>query len=785
MKTSLNFIKDFVKIDDSIEELYKLLSFKVIEVEEYYKLVDATNLTIGHINECIMHPDSDHLHICQVDLGDKVEQIVCGAPNCTAGINVVVAKDGAVLPGNFKIKKSKVRGVESNGMCCSLQELGIEEKYVPEEFKNGIVILGDDAKAGEDPLKYLGLDDVVIETGLTPNRGDLLSHLGVAYDIAAAKGTTVNYKAPVMKNAKASDLSVKVETENCYAYYARKINNITIKESPWWLKGRLIACGIRPINNIVDITNYVMLELGTPLHAFDADIIGNNIVVRNAKENEHTTTLDEIDRELKESDVVITDGSEVIAIGGVMGCLKSGINENTRNIILEAAYFAPTAIRKTASRLNLHSEASMRYERIVDPSRITLALDRATELFGLLAGGDIDNAYSCVDNLNKDDKEIKIEINKIKSYLGINVSEAEVEKIFKNLGFKVTNNNGLFTVLVPTRRVDISTSQDLEEEIARMYGYDNIPSTLPSTNSKGALNEKQKIIRSIRHFLAGLGLMEVVNYSLINKNDLCKFGDFKDEISLLMPMTTDRETLRQTLIGSIVEDLRYNSARQQNDLAIFEIGKGYNTNGEYDLVACGIKGLFNSSIWQGKKTMSDFYLLKGILEQLLAYIGIDATFVKGVNNGLHNGQTAFVMAGNTKIGVIGGLHPLILKENDIDNGYVCELNLTEILKIRNAKHTYKPISKFPTVSRDIAILINKDVPASDIVALIKQTAKKLVNIEIFDVYQGDKIDSNMKSIAISLEFQDTEKTLTSEDVDKFINQILKRLDFTYQAKLRS
>ena len=785
MKASLNFIKDFVKIDETNEELYKLLSFKVIEVEEYYKLVDATNLTIGHINECVMHPDSDHLHICQIDLGDRVEQIVCGAPNCTAGINVVVAKDGAVLPGNFKIKKSKVRGVESNGMCCSLQELGIEEKYVPEEFKNGIVILGDDAKAGEDPLKYLGLDDTVFELGLTPNRGDLLSHLGVAYDIAAAKGEVVSFTAPVMKNAKPSDLSVKIETENCYAYYARKINNITIKESPWWLKGRLIACGIRPINNVVDITNYVMLELGTPLHAFDADIIGNNIVVRNAKEGEHTTTLDEIDRELKDSDVVITDGKEVIAIGGVMGCLKSGINENTKNIILESAYFAPTAIRKTASRLNLHSEASMRYERIVDSARTTIALDRATELFGLLADGDIDNGYACVDNLKKDDKEISIELNKIRSYLGIDIDSKKVEEIFKSLGFKVEANNGSFKVFVPTRRVDITNSQDLEEEIARMYGYDNIPSTLPNTNSKGSLNDKQKLIRSIRHFLAGLGLMEVVNYSLINKNDLNKFGEFKDEISLLMPMTSDRETLRQTLLNSIVEDLRYNSARQQQDLAIFEIGKGYNTNSEYDLLAVGIKGMFNSNLWQGKKTQSDFYLLKGILEQLLAYVGVDATFVKGINNGLHNGQTAFVMANGKKLGVIGGLHPVILKENDINEGYVFELNLDEIMNIRNTKNNYKPISKFPTVSRDIAILINKDVPASEIIALIKQTAKKLVNINIFDVYQGDKIDANLKSIAISLEFQDSEKTLTSEDVDKFINQILKRLDFTYQAKLRS
>ena len=785
MKTSLNFVKDFVKIDETNEELYKLMSFKVIEIEEYYKLVNATNLTIGHINECVMHPDSDHLHICQVDLGDSVEQIVCGAPNCTAGINVVVAKDGAVLPGNFKIKKSKVRGVESNGMCCSLQELGIEEKYVPEEFKNGIVILGDDAKAGDDPLKYLGLDDTVFETGLTPNRGDLLSHLGVAYDIAAAKGIKVDYKAPVMKNAKPSDLSVKVETENCYAYYARKIENIEIKESPWWLKGRLIACGIRPINNVVDITNYVMLELGTPLHAFDADIIGNNIVVRNAKENEHTTTLDEIDRELKPTDVVITDGKEVIAIGGVMGCLKSGINENTKNIILESAYFAPTAIRKTASRLNLHSEASMRYERIVDPARTTIALDRATELFGLLANGNIDNAYAAVDNLNKNDKEITITLDKIKSYLGIDINSQQVEKIFRDLDFKVEANNGNFKVFVPTRRVDIATSQDLEEEIARMYGYENIPSTLPNTNSKGSLTEKQKLVRSIRHFLSGMGLMEVVNYSLINKNDLNKFGEFKDEISLLMPMTTDRETLRQTLLNSIVEDLRYNSARQQNDLAFFEIGKGYNTNGEYDLVAAGIKGMFNSNLWQGKKQTSDFYLLKGILEQLLAYIGINATFVKGVNNGLHNGQTAFVMVGNTKIGVIGALHPQILKENDINDGFVFELNLTEIYKLRDIKNNYKPISKFPTVSRDIAILINKDIPSSEIIALIKQTAKKLVDINIFDVYQGEKIDPNLKSIAISLEFQDTEKTLTGEDVDKFVNQILKRLDFTYQAKLRS
>lgn len=784
MKTSLNFIKDFVEINESYEELYKLITFKVIEIDEAYKLINATNLTIGHILECEAIPDT-HLHVCKIDLGDSVEQIVCGAPNCTKGIKVVVAKDGAVLPGNFKIKKSKVRGVESNGMCCSLQELGIEEKYVPEEFKNGIVILGDDAIPGEDPLKYLGLDDYVFDLGLTPNRGDLLSHLGVAYDIAASKNIKVSYKEPVMKNAKPSDLSVKIESENCYAYYARKIENITIKDSPWWLKSRLIACGIRPINNVVDITNYVMLELGTPLHAFDADIIGNNILVRNAKNDEKMVTLDEIERNLVDTDIVITNGSEPIALAGVMGGLKSGINENTKNIILESAYFSPKSIRKTASRLQLHSEASMRYERIVDPSRTKLALDRATELFGLLADGMIDNAFTCVDNLDKSDKVISITLDKIKNYLGISISKEEVLKIFDSLAFKVNEKNNEFIVNVPSRRVDISTSQDLQEEISRMYGYDNIPSTLPATNDKGHLNDKQKLIRGLRHSLVGLGLMEVVNYSLINKNDLCKFGNFENEISLLMPMTSDRETLRQTLLNSIVEDLRYNKARQCPNLAIFEIGKGYNTLGEYDLLAVGMTGLFESSLWQGMKLNSDFYVLKGILEEILGQIGIEVEFVKSSSNGLHNGQTADIMYKNQKIGVIGGLHPLILKENDLDNGYVFELNLTKILELKETKNTYTPISKFPSVSRDIAILIDRKVQASDIIALIKQTAKKLVDINIFDVYQGDKIDSNMKSIAISLEFQDAEKTLTSEDVDKFIKSILKRLEFTYQATLRS
>lgn len=784
MKVSLNWLKQFVKIDETKEELEKLLSLNIIEVEQMYDLVNATNLTIGDVIECVPHPDSDHLHVCKINLGNTIEQIVCGAPNCRQGIKVVVAKEGAVLPGNFKIKKSKVRGIESNGMCCSLQELGIEEKYVPEEFKDGIVILGDDAIPGESPLKYLGLDDTIIELGLTPNRGDLLSHLGVAYDIAAAKSIKVNYTNPIMKNAKESDISVSIETNNCKAYYARRINNIVIKESPWWLKSRLISSGVRPINNVVDITNYVMLELGQPLHAFDADIIGNNIVVRNALENEKMTTLDEIERELLPTDIVITDGQKPIALGGVMGGLNASINDKTVNLILESAYFDPVAIRKTASRLNLHSEASMRYERKVDPNRVILALDRATELFGLLADGDIDYKFTAIDNLNKKNKEISLSIEKVNNYLGICVDENNLSKIYNALGFENKCEKGVFKINVPTRRVDIDNYQDILEEVARMYGYDNIVQTLPQTNSKGFLNPRQLIIRRLRHLLAGLGLNEVVNYSLISKNDLNKFGDYTNEISLLMPMTSDREVLRQTLLNSVVEDLRYNKARQCEDISVFEIGKGYTKNSEYLLLAGAMMGTISSSLWQGKKLTVDFYTAKGILDQVFEMLGYDVNYISGTNKGLHNGQTAKIMLDNIEIGVIGALHPNILKENDLDNGYVFEINLTKIFNANVKKKSYKPISKYPTVTRDLAIVIDKKIPAEEIIALVKQTGKKLISANIFDVYEGEKIASELKSIAINLVFSDDEKTLTSEDVDKAIKSILKRLEFNYQAKLR-
>lgn len=785
MRASLNFIKDFVDANMSIEELERLISLHVIEVEGISKLVEASNLTIGEVLECEMHPDSDHLHVCKVNVGNEELQIVCGAPNCTKGIKVIVALVGAVLPGDFKIKKSKVRGIESCGMLCSLQELGIPESFVPEEFKNGIFIFDENAQVGENPLAYLGLDDTIIELGLTPNRGDLLSHLGIAYDIAAASKKPVTYLAPIMKNNKESSLSVKLETSDCYAYYARKINNVKIAESPWWLKSRLMACGVRPINNVVDITNYVMLELGQPLHAFDADVIGNNIVVRNAYDNEEMNTLDEIKRVLNSGDIVITDGTKPMALGGVMGGLESSVTDKTVNIVLESAIFNPQAIRKTSTRLALRSESSMRYERKVDPNRVMLALDRASQLFNELAGALVDENYTCVDNTDKNDKIIYVNVERLNNYLGTKLSNEEVISIFEDLCFEACLENNEIKVMVPTRRVDINNYQDLTEEVARMYGFENIESTLPVTDSKGALTETQKKVRSLRHALANLGFNETVNYSLIAKKDVDKFREVESSISLLMPMTEERETLRLSLINSMVEAFKYNKARQNSNLALFEIGRIY--NGNEDLVlSCGLMGLYESSLWQGKKVLADFYLLKGILDHTLDLLGYKATYKKAVNRGLHDGQTAEVYVNNTKIGVIGALHPNVLKENDLDKAYVFELNLTTLFNCKPEEFKYMSTPKYPAITRDLAILINKDVAAQDILALVKQTGKKtLVDLKVFDVYEGDKIDSSLKSIAISLTFRDNEKTLLSEDVDKLVGSILKRLEFTYQAKLRS
>ncbi|MBD5390491.1 phenylalanine--tRNA ligase subunit beta [bacterium] len=790
MKISKNWLKEYLELDAiSDEELHKAISFHVCEIESYKKLVNASCLSIGKVLECEMHPDSDHLHVCQVEIRpNEVSQIVCGAPNVRTGVKVIVALPGAVLPGEFKIKPSKIRGVESNGMLCSLQELGIEEKYVDDEFKNGIYLLDEEAPVGEDPLKYLGFDDTVIDLELTSNRSDLLSIEGAAYDIGAAIHQQVLPIEPSFEvNKEKNPVSVKVETEKCYKYLARYLANVKIAPSPQWMKARLIACGIRPINNVVDITNFVLLEMGQPLHAFDADRLGNTIVVRTAKKGEQLKTLDTIERTLTEEDIVITNGKEAVCVAGVMGGLTTEVESTTQNIILEAAYFDPLSIRRTSSRLGLKSESSIRFERKIDYDRVERALDYAAQLLQELCGAEVYDGVARDVKVVIEPKMVEITVEKINSVLGTALSSEEVEDVFNRLAYEYTKKKDTYTIVLPSRRMDLEASiQDIIEDVARIYGYDNIPTTLAATRDKGGLTYSQKRVRLIRQILANMGLYEIVSYSLISKKDLNLYTTIQqDPIEVLMPMTEDRAVMRQSLLNGVIDAVQYNKARRLDDVAFFEIGNVYSKDKEELKLAIAVSGLYSSHLWKGMKQEASFYLLKGILDKLFQKLNISVSFAPYQNlNTFHPGRCASILYKDKMIGVLGQLHPKFSKDMGIGTTVALELSLEDILSEERA-FQYQPINKFPSIVRDLAIVCNKDIPAKEIEKLIKQTGKKtLTRIELFDVYTGENVKENEKSLAFKLTFEDSTKTLETEDVDKIIQSILNRLEYVYQAKLR-
>ena len=790
MKVSLKWLSEYIDLKGkSVEEIEEIFSLQLTEVEEKYPLTTATNMMIGKVLECVDHPDSDHLHVCQVELKDgEVSQIVCGAPNVRAGVKVLVALPGAVLPGNFKIKPSKVRGVESNGMLCSFQELGIEDKYVEEEFKNGIYLLDDDAPVGEDPIKYLGLDDYVLDLHLTPNRADMLSMIGVSYDLGTVLDVVPTIKAPVLNpSTEPNPVTVKLETEKVIQYNARYIKDVKIKKSPWWLKQRLIAAGIRPINNVVDITNYILIEYGQPLHAFDADKLGNNIVVRMANEGEKFTTLDEVERTLTADDIVITDGVKPVCLGGVMGGLDSEVTDSTVNVVLEAAQFHPTSIRKTSARLGLRSESSFRFERKVDYNRVKVALDKAAEMLVELADATVLDGVTTVANEEYKPVIIDVTLDKINNYMGVKLSEETVNDILRRMNFEYELVDGMYHVVVPSRRIDYDNNyQDLIEDIARFYGFDNIPLTIPATSDKGHLTKEQSLERSIKNLLAGMGMNEAICYSLTSDERLYEFIENEvAPVKVMMPFTEEREYMRQSLIPSLLDVVSYNKARKIDSAKFFEISDVYNENGSYRLLSGALSGIYSKSLWQQKVEKVDFFLVKGLIEELLAKLGIKATYAAANKKNIHPGKCASILVGEKEIGYLGAIHPKYQKEHSLNETYVFELNFDLLLELSEEAIKYTPVSKYPSITRDLAIICNKNIKASDIASLIKQTGKKiLVDVSLFDLYEDESIGLENKQLAYKLTFCDSEKTLESADVEKVIKSILNRLEFTYQAKLR-
>ncbi|HDD6275948.1 TPA: phenylalanine--tRNA ligase subunit beta [Staphylococcus aureus] len=783
MLISNEWLKEYVTIDDSVSNLAERITRTGIEVDDLIDYTkDIKNLVVGFVKSKEKHPDADKLNVCQVDIGeDEPVQIVCGAPNVDAGQYVIVAKVGGRLPGGIKIKRAKLRGERSEGMICSLQEIGISSNYVPKSFESGIYVFSESQVPGTDALQALYLDDQVMEFDLTPNRADALSMIGTAYEVAALYNTKMTKPDTTSNELELSandELTVTIENEDKVPYYsARVVHDVTIEPSPIWMQARLIKAGIRPINNVVDISNYVLLEYGQPLHMFDQDAIGSQqIVVRQANEGEKMTTLDDTERELLTSDIVITNGQTPIALAGVMGGDFSEVKEHTSNIVIEGAIFDPVSIRHTSRRLNLRSESSSRFEKGIATEFVDEAVDRACYLLQTYANGKVLKDRVSSGELGAFITPIDITADKINRTIGFDLSQNDIVTIFNQLGFDTEINDDVITVQVPSRRKDITIKEDLIEEVARIYGYDDIPSTLPVFEkvTSGQLTDRQYKTRMVKEVLEGAGLDQAITYSLVSKEDATAFAmQQRQTIDLLMPMSEAHASLRQSLLPHLIEAASYNVARKNKDVKLFEIGNVFFANGEGELpdqveyLSGILTGDYVVNQWQGKKETVDFYLAKGVVDRVSEKLNLEFSYRRADIDGLHPGRTAEILLENKVVGFIGELHPTLAADNDLKRTYVFELNFDALMAVSVGYINYQPIPRFPGMSRDIALEVDQNIPAADLLSTIHAHGGNILkDTLVFDVYQGEHLEKGKKSIAIRLNYLDTEETLTDEHVSK-------------------
>lgn len=797
MLVSYNWLKQYTNIEDNATDLAEKITRGGIEVEGVEYLADnISNVVVGYVETKEKHPDAEKLNVCTVNVGEEDNlQIVCGAPNVDAGQYVIVAKVGATLPG-IKIKKAKLRGVESQGMICSLKELGLNQSVVPKNYQDGIYVFESEQKLGADAVEVLGLNDYILDLSITPNRADALSMRGLAYELGALYNQKVTFPdSEVEENYSDTELKVVVESDSCKNYLGQVVKNIEVKDSPLWLQTRLMNSGIRPINNIVDITNFVLLEFGQPMHAFDKDLVGNSIVVRNAKEGEVLETLDGEERKLKESDLVITDGTKPIALGGVMGGKNTEVSNNTKNIILESAYFNPVSIRRTSAAHGLRSDSSVRFEKGIDPNMQKAAIQRAVELIlELCPNATVEASVGVVNK--EEEKEVVISTSYINNYLGITLSTEEITSILESLSFSVEVNGEELTVKIPTRRPDISIKQDLVEEVIRIYGYDNLASTLPkfSKTTKGGLTYSQRAIRDLRKVYVGLGFNDTINYSLVSDEESTQYTlDNHHKVRLMMPMTETHSTLRQSLIPGLLNTVQYNVARKQKDLKLLEIGRVFFGSGDDNIqpketlyLSGALTGEENSTKWLNESSVIDFYTAKGYLEVIFERLGLDekVLYKKAKIDGMHPGRTAEVYLGEKLIGFIGEIHPVVASDKDLNETYVFEINLDEVISESKVKPKYEEVTKYPEITRDIAMLVDLVDEYQNIYDVIESINSKLITkIELFDLYVGPELLVGKKSIALTITYSDKQKTLTDEEVTKVHEKVLKALD-EYGAIIR-
>ena len=798
MLISLNWLKQYIDLDGiEINEIENALTMIGQEVEKIEVLGEnLENVVTAQIIEKEMHPDSDHLTICKVDNGKEILQIVCGAPNHKAGDKVVLAQVGAKLAPDFVIKKGKIRGVESNGMLCSEEELNIGKD------SDGIMILPEDTPVGVPVKEYLGINDTVFELEITPNRPDCLSHIGIARELGAYYNKEVKYPSFVINSESsektADNISVEIEDSNlAKRYVARIIKNVTVKESPKWLKERVESIGIRSINNIVDASNFIMMELNQPNHTFDLDKIeGGKIVVRAGHENEKLVTLDEQERELNSEDIVISDGVKTVALGGVMGGQNSEITENTKNILLEVANFNSQNVRKTSRRLTLFSESSYRFERRVDEENAINVINRLANIIQEVAGGEI--LEGVVDNYPVPYKKKTATLNfeRLNRFVGKNIPRETVIGILTRLEIEVVDNGETLTLTAPTYRDDLENEQDYFEEVIRMYGFDNIENILPKLDiSEKPVIDTTKLSTQVKLIAANAGLKEVINYSFVPKDAMekIKYTSVEREnlIDLLRPITEDFVTLRPTLLYSLLKNAKENMNRNATNIRFFEVSRTFVKAEELakEEVKLGIilAGENNKTLWNPKPVPYDFYDLKGIVEEIFTQLKFNNYMIKrSEQSQYHPGRSVDVFVGRELIGSFGEIHPDVLENFDLGKTSVLvgEFNIDLIQKYIGKKIKYQGIVKYPSVPRDFAFVMREDILVGDVLKTIQKVDKKIEKVELFDIYQGAGVLPGMKSVAISVILRDKNKTLEEKEIVDISNKIVAKVEKDYGAVLR-
>ncbi|WP_294170705.1 phenylalanine--tRNA ligase subunit beta [uncultured Clostridium sp.] len=791
MKVPFNWLKDYVDVNIDAKELGDRLTLSGSALEEVITQGDVIkNIVTGKIVEITQHPDADKLKVCQVDIGTETIQIVTAATNMKEQDIVPVALHKSILADGTEIKKGKLRGVVSNGMFCSEEELGI----AGDEPVHGLMILPADAPLGMDIKEYLNLNKSILDFDITSNRPDCLSMVGMARETAATLGTSykmpnLNYEVKTSENIN-DKIKVEVRDSLCRRYMARGVKNVKIMPSPGWMQERLLEAGVRPINNIVDITNFVMLEIGEPMHAFDArEIKSGKIVVERAKDDEIFVTLDEIERKLDSSFLCIKDDETSIGLAGIMGGLNSEIQEDTTEVIFEAANFDGTNIRVNSKKLNLRSESSARFEKDIDPNLAEIAINRACALVCELGCGEIMEGTIDIYNSKKEEGHITVDSKWINKFLGTEISKEDMKKYLDLLELKTEINEDNLDITIPTFRIDIGIKEDIAEEVARIYGYDKIPTTIYSASTGREPKYKNQILRDlIVDVMVSSGLNQSISYSFISpkvfdKINLPQDSELRNVIKIKNPLGEDYSVMRTTTIHSMMESLGRNYSRNNAYARLFEIGKVYIPNEDETVIPTE-----NNILTIGMYGNCDYLDLKGVVENALEKLGLSKVkFTRESDNpSYHPGKTAALMRGNKKVGVLGEVHPDVSENYGVDeNCYLAELNLDLLFEYAKTDKKYKALPKFPAVTRDIALLVDDEILVQEIEDTIRRAGGNLVEkVELFDIYKGAQIPEGKKSIAYAIAYRDEKKTLTDNDVNKVHDKILRSLEHKLGATLR-